>query len=38
MGYTNLKNRHYISYGAKNTYMIDFDLEIIGNIYETKNQ
>ena len=30
-----LKNRHYISYGAKNTYMIDFDIEVVGNIYDT---
>lgn len=29
-----LKWRHYIIYGAKNMYMLDFDIEVIGNIYE----
>lgn len=29
-----LKWRHYIMYGSKDMYMLDFDIEIIGNIYE----
>lgn len=30
-----LRNRHWISYGAKDMYMLDFDIEIIGNIHQT---
>jgi uncharacterized phage protein (TIGR01671 family) len=29
-----LKNRHYIGFGQKDIYMIDFDIEVIGNIHQ----
>lgn len=29
-----LKNRYYIAYGAKDMYMIDFNIEVIGNIHQ----
>lgn len=32
-----LKWRHYIVYGANNMYMIHFEIEVIGNIYESPN-
>lgn len=29
-----LKGRHYIGFGQEDIYMIDFDLEVIGNVYQ----
>jgi uncharacterized phage protein (TIGR01671 family) len=29
-----LKNRHYVGFGQKDIYMIDFDIEVIGNRFQ----
>jgi uncharacterized phage protein (TIGR01671 family) len=32
-----LRDRYWIAYGATDSYMIDFDLEVIGNIHQNNN-